>query len=594
MQVDSFASVCGLPAPRGLEISTSFSHPLLRLAAKLDASSPGYTAFRRSLCRALDATAPLPERVEAGQNTLLQVAAARLDRYNLALFRFEFLRYICSEIPWPPMLLQLVEVELEERGAGIEPHLWVTGRVHEAPESGLGLPRIVANESTQSLHHGLAARRMPFLPDEALQACEAAIGLAVRASANGSLSMWSLRECEAAASLLVLAVVLGDAGSSSKWGPRSDQPIGQLDVFEGVGLALWEELAKQALGADGAVKHSPLWEPALRQRVLLHLRGRVLADSTRVEARAADSVINPTVECDPGWIRVIPGEIPPCTWKEDNQALKSYERLQQPLPVARMPDQEKLQVILASLDQEFPWATSVLHELRSSLSTASLLGVPELTLPPVLLVGPPGGGKSRLVRRLGELLELPFLPLAVGGSSDAKLLLGTARGWGSAQASPLLRLLLQHESASALVLLDEVDKVGENSSQAPPISCTLLSLLEPETARRWHDSFLQTACDLSRVGFWGTANSLTGMSRALLSRFAIAYMPAPSRDHLPVLVHGICRDFERQWRLPEGVLPNPPPSLMRSAGGSVRELKRSVLEWLHAWAQQHRQSRQLH
>lgn len=593
MQLDSFASLAGYCVPRESELTARFSHPLLRLAAKLDARDPRYAAFRKSLCKALDGSAPVSERIEAGRNTLLQIAAARFDRHNLALFRLEFLRHICAEIPWPPMLLQLVEAELEEVGATIAPGLWVDGRVHEAPESGLDLPRIVEMESVRRRFSALSSKRLSCLPIEALQACDAAIELAVKASASGNLTQWSLRECEATASLLVLAVVLGDSASHSNW-PKADGQVGRLDVFEGVGLALWDALAQQASRAEGAVKHSPLWEPALRQRVLLQLRGKELAGALDANESAAAPNIDSDGACGPGWLRVIQGEIPPCTWKEDNQALKSYARLQQPVPVGRMPDPARLTQILGSLEQEFPWAEQVLAELGRSMTTASLLGAPELMLPPMLLVGPPGGGKSRFVRRLGELFQLPFMPLAIGGSSDSKLLLGTARGWGSAQASPLVRLLLQHESASALVLLDELDKAGQSSNHEPAISSTLLSLLEPETARRWHDSFLQTACDLSRISFWGTANSLTGMPRALLSRFVIAYMPTPGRDHLPMLVRGICRDFERQWRLPEGLLPELPLSVLGTGRCSARELKQRVLEHLHLWAKENRQRCRLH
>jgi len=70
----------------------------------------------------------------------------------------------------------------------------------------------------------------------------------------------------------------------------------------------------------------------------------------------------------------------------------------------------------------------------------------------------PGCGKSRLVRRLAEELALPRLDLCLGGSSDTKMLGGTSRGWSSSKRGDLAALLATHQSASALVILDELDR----------------------------------------------------------------------------------------------------------------------------------------
>lgn len=96
--------------------------------------------------------------------------------------------------------------------------------------------------------------------------------------------------------------------------------------------------------------------------------------------------------------------------------------------------------------------------------------------------------------------------------NDSMALLGTARGWATGQASPLVDVMLQHTCASALVLLHEVDKVGTSSRISVPPTVALLNLLEPENAKRWYDTFLQVDCDLSKLMFWATANSLQPLS----------------------------------------------------------------------------------
>jgi len=55
------------------------------------------------------------------------------------------------------------------------------------------------------------------------------------------------------------------------------------------------------------------------------------------------------------------------------------------------------------------------------------------------------------------------------------------------------------------VLLDEIDKVGASSRNSVPPTVALLNLLEPENAKRWYDTFLQTTCDVSKLMFWATA-----------------------------------------------------------------------------------------
>jgi hypothetical protein len=276
--------------------------------------------------------------------------------------------------------------------------------------------------------------------------------------------------------------------------------------------------------------------------------------------------------------QVITEPIPTMSHREDRLMLASYEGLRSPLPLALLPDGIELEKQILQLHSEFPWATRAIETVTGELLARRRLGAVNVAWAPVLLVGPPGTGKTRLARRLAEVVALPFLPLDVG-STDSRLLTGTSRGWSSGEPSPILRLLRDRHMAQAVVLLDELDKCharGHMSSNAVPVQAALLGLLEPESSRRWIDSYLQVPCDLSRMLYIATANRLGTIETALMSRLQPVLVPPPQRGHYPGIVHQVVRDIARDWGLSPEAMPTLEVSEITRAAGSVRELVRLV------------------
>ncbi len=270
---------------------------------------------------------------------------------------------------------------------------------------------------------------------------------------------------------------------------------------------------------------------------------------------------------------VIPGDIPPARDSEDSAKISRYRPLQEPMAVESLPDLASLTAIQVRLEDEFPWACSAVGEVLGELRLKRRCGALSCRLTPVLIAGGPGVGKTRFARRLAEELNLGFRAINVGGMQDSNALLGTSRGWSTGQPSPLLDLLLRSHSASALVLLDEVEKAANNTVNSPPIASALLALLEPESNRNWYDLFLQTECDLSMMSFILTCNSLQSLSKPLLSRCRLVYFDQPKREHIEAVVPHALSDLARDWGLPQDVFLGYESMVRGLPVRSMRELK---------------------
>ena len=267
----------------------------------------------------------------------------------------------------------------------------------------------------------------------------------------------------------------------------------------------------------------------------------------------------------------------------ERDILKRYEILQRPLPLAALPSIKRLSSIQSQLRQEFPWAVDAIEAVFGQLRARRQFGSVRLAFTPLLLCGPPGTGKTRLARRLGEVFDLETMILKLGGANDALSIMGTNRGWSSGQPSPLRRPLLKG-TASALIVLDELDKPANGAKNSAPIESALLSLLEPEDARHWHDGFLQTECDLSGMLYIATCNETTWMPGALKSRFRMVDVRRPTMSELRSVAPFVARDIEAEWGLESGALQGVPfEQLLPPRMASLRQLRRAMQSAIAKW-----------
>ena len=255
------------------------------------------------------------------------------------------------------------------------------------------------------------------------------------------------------------------------------------------------KLIRRELGMDADAPESEA--EALRQQLEAHelpeeVRRVVTQELRKLESLSAQS---PEYNIARSYLQLI-AELPWGTYSEDSDSIREAR---------------------AILDRDHYGLADVKDAILELMSTIIRRG--RVTGSIVLLVGPPGVGKTSIGKSVAEALGRKFYRFSVGGMRDEAEIKGHRRTYIGAMPGKLIQALRRVDTANPVIMLDEIDKLVANAHGDP--ASALLEVLDPAQNDAFVDHYLDVPFDISNVLFIATANTSDTIPRPLLDRMEV-------------------------------------------------------------------------
>lgn len=232
----------------------------------------------------------------------------------------------------------------------------------------------------------------------------------------------------------------------------------------------------------------------------------------------------------------------------------------------------RLREALAHVHATCPAFGEVISLYERAATLSEMTGAP-VSVPPILLLGEPGIGKTHASKSIAAALGVDIHAFSCSTSSDAQaLFVGHPPTWRGARPGVLTEAMIASTSAQPAVLFDEIDKFMTHHNEQP--YAVLLSALEPENASALKDEYLQIPVDVSRAFYILTANDAGQIPGFIMDRVLTFQIAPPSGDALVAIARNIVVDIVASLRggvaMPEDVV------LRRLARSNPRGIKKLV------------------
>ncbi len=212
--------------------------------------------------------------------------------------------------------------------------------------------------------------------------------------------------------------------------------------------------------------------------------------------------------------------------KEHENLRSTYERMIE-LGLERFQVKPSGLPVMDHLYDDLPNFYEVLDDVKRQLALCED-SRDALEITPLLLLGPPGIGKTHFERELAQLLGTGMGFISMSSMTAGWVLSGASSQWKGARPGKVFETLVDGRYANPVMVVDEIDKSGGEHAYDP--LGALYSLLEHDTAGSFIDEFAEVPIDASQVIWVATANDARGIPGPILNRMNVYEVQAPDRD----------------------------------------------------------------